>query len=371
MSQRLRIATRTAARAACFALAAAAPVIWLASPVPANSLSREAPAAARPAGPATAPAVAGEPWTVRGHLPPEQFVIQSHRGAGDLAPENTLEAFELGWKMGTYPESDLRTTKDGVIVTFHDENFSRVVRGADEALKKKGVADLTWDELSKLDVSGFKSEQFHTHRVIKVSQAFEQMTGKPDRHLYMDIKNVDLAQLAKEVKAHKVERQVVLASTKYDLIRKWKALVPESDTLHWMGGTEDVLRKRIEDLKKMNFADITQLQVHAKPKPGVDPAAADPFTPSDAFLREVGEELRRRKIVFQSLPWGSDDVRAYWKLLDLGVMSFATDRPDVTKEAVRRYYAGEGNPAGGGKPAAGKAQKTGEKADKVGGGEGR
>ena len=36
-------------------------------------------------------------WTVRGNLPPEKFVIQSHRGAGVLAPENTLEAFELGW----------------------------------------------------------------------------------------------------------------------------------------------------------------------------------------------------------------------------------------------------------------------------------
>src|SRR6188472_834017 len=63
-------------------------------------------------------------WTVRGHVSPEKFVIQSHRGAGELAPENTIEAFELGWKLGTIPESDIRTTRDGVIVTFHDNNFA-------------------------------------------------------------------------------------------------------------------------------------------------------------------------------------------------------------------------------------------------------
>ncbi|MDB5296508.1 MAG: ugpQ 4, partial [Phycisphaerales bacterium] len=190
-----------------------------------------------------AAATASEPadWTVRGRVPADRFVIQSHRGAGDLSEENTLEAFELGWKLGTYPESDLRTTKDGVIVTFHDDNFGRVVRGADAAMKKKGVADLTWDELQKLDVGAYKGDAFKGRRVTTVAQAFERMTGKPDRHLYMDIKNVDFDQLAKLVREHKVERQVVLASTKYDIIRKWKALVPESDTLHWMGGTEEAL----------------------------------------------------------------------------------------------------------------------------------
>jgi glycerophosphoryl diester phosphodiesterase len=362
MTHKLQMTRRTPASrglavwAACLAATAGVGTGTALRAAPAAAAA-DAPAAKAPAGQPAA-AAAG-PWTIRGHLPPEQFVIQSHRGAGDLSEENTLEAFELGWKLGTYPESDLRTTKDGVIVTFHDENFARVVRGADEALKKKGVADLTFDELLKLDVGGYKGEQFKGRRVTRVSQAFERMTGKPERHLYMDIKNVDLEQLAKEVRAAKVERQVILASTKYDIIRKWKALVPESGTLHWMGGTEEALRKRIDALKKTGFADITQLQVHAKPKPGVDPAAVDPFVPSDAFLREVGEELRPRGIVFQSLPWGSDDVRAYWKLLDLGVMSFATDRPDVTKEAVRRYYAGEGNAAGGQSGGAAPAGKAG------------
>ncbi len=299
------------------------------------------PARAADAPPAATSPPAKSDWTIRGHLTADQFVIQSHRGAGDLAPENTLEAFDLGWKLGTYPECDVRTTRDGVIVTFHDNDFSRVVKGADAALKKKGVADLTWDELSKLDVGAYKGDQFQGHHVIKVAQAFERLAAHPNRRLYMDIKNVDLPQLATEVKQHKVERQVILASTNYKVIREWKRLVPESGTLHWMGGTEEQLRKRFEDLRKTKFADITQLQIHVRLKPNVDVTGPDPFNLPDAFLIEAGRELRAHDVTFQSLPWGATDPKVYRKLLDLGVMSFATDRPDVTLDAVRTYLAAD------------------------------
>src|SRR5438093_2265149 len=90
--------------------------------------------------PAAEPSASGPviDWNIVGNIPLERVVIQSHRGAGVLAEENTLAAFELGWKLGTYPESDLRTTTDGAIVTFHDDNFSRVVKGVSSELAKKG-----------------------------------------------------------------------------------------------------------------------------------------------------------------------------------------------------------------------------------------
>jgi glycerophosphoryl diester phosphodiesterase len=275
-------------------------------------------------------------WTVRGHIPPEKFIIQSHRGAGELAPENTAEAFELAWKLGTVPEADLRTTKDGVIVTFHDANFERVVKGASPELQKKGVKDITFVELLKLDVGSWKGENFAGRRVSKLSNAFKLMTGKPERHMYLDIKNVDFKQLAEEVREHKVEKQIILASTKYEQIQEFKKLVPESQTLHWMGGTEEQLKARIGALRENNFADITQLQLHVKMN--TNSASAEPFHLSRNFICSTGEELRERKILFQSIPWGIAEPKVYWQLLDLGVMSFATDFPDVTWKAVRDYY---------------------------------
>jgi glycerophosphoryl diester phosphodiesterase len=276
-------------------------------------------------------------WTVRGHVPIEQFIVQAHRGAGELAEENSLEAFKLGWSLNCIPEADIRATKDGVIVAFHDANFARVVKDVTPDLAKKGVKDVTFEELQKLDIGS-------RHRSPKMTDVFELMRGKPERRLYMDIKQVDLDQLANEVKAAGVEKQVIFASTKYELIRAWRKLIPEGQTLLWMGGTDAQLEKRFKELRKTNFADVTQLQIHTHLPDGaktIDRHAANPFKESDAFLRARGEEVRAKGILYQTIPWGGATPEVYWKLLDLGFMSFATDHPDVTWRAVREYY-GEG-----------------------------
>lgn len=290
-------------------------------------------------------------WNVRDHVELKDFKIQAHRGAGDLAEENTLEAFQLGWKMGCIPESDLRTTKDGIIVAFHDNNFSRVVKDVAPEMKEKGVKDITFAELEKLDVGSYHGTQFSGRHVSKMSDVFALMTGHPERSLYLDIKNVKLPDLAKLVKDAKVESQVILASTKYDLIREWKKLVPESQTLLWMGGTEEYLEGRFAELRKTDFADVTQLQIHVNIKgavgtvPDATAVAAvkrdstDPFKESDAFLIAHAAEVRSHGITAQTLPWGANSKDVYWKLLDLGFMSFATDHPDVTQDAVKAYYA--------------------------------
>jgi glycerophosphoryl diester phosphodiesterase len=268
--------------------------------------------------------------------------VQAHRGAGELAEENTLEAFELGWKMGCVAESDLRTTKDGIIVAFHDDNFSRVVKNVPAELAKMGVRDATFEQLQKLDVGSWRGEQFKGRHVSKMSDVFALMTGKPDRRLYLDIKNVDLSQLAGLVTEAKIESQVILASTKYPIIREWKKLVPQSQTLLWMGGTEDQLNKRFEELRTTNFADVTQLQIHIHIPRDVKDVKRDsvnPFAESDEFLIEKGKEVRAHGTLLQTLPYGGSTKEVYWKLLDLGFMSFATDHPDVTWDAVKAYYA--------------------------------
>src|SRR5690348_16802117 len=196
------------------------------------------------------PSTSQSTWNVRDHIPMDKIIVQAHRGAGELAEENTLEAFQLGWKLGCVAESDLRTTEDGVIVAFHDNNFERVVKGVSKEMAKKGVKDVTFDELRKLDVGSWKGDSFTGRHVSKMSEVFALMTGHPERKLYLDIKNVDLKELAKEVRAAKVEPQVILASTKYDIIHQWKKLVPESQTLLWMGATENpepYLTKRFDE----------------------------------------------------------------------------------------------------------------------------
>lgn len=285
-------------------------------------------------------------WNITDHIPLERVIVQGHRGVGHLAEENTVEAFELAWKMGLYPESDLRMTKDGVIVPFHDNNFARVVKDASPALKKKGVKDLTYAEVAQLDVGSWKGEQFKGRRVLPMAAIFELMRGRPERHLYMDIKSIEFPRLAAEIRKYGLEKQIVLASRKVEELRAWKALVPESETLLWMHGNEAELGRDLAAHRATRFAGITQVQIHVYPKvtadtwaPPADPSPADnPFRLRNDFLREVGRELRAHGVLFQTFPY-TDDPAVYGKLLDLGVMSFATDYPDITLRELKAYYA--------------------------------
>lgn len=262
------------------------------------------------------------------------MIVQSHRGAGKLAPENTLEAFDLGWKLGTVPEADVRATRDDVPVAFHDDTFARLVKDAPAELRALGVGDLSWEELSRLDVGAYLGEQFAGQRIPKIEAVFAAMRGRPERGLYLDIKIASLESLAALARESGVSEQVILASTDYSLIRQWKQLAPESKTLLWMGSPEPRLRERMEELKAADFEGITQLQIHVRMG---DLSAADPFKPSSEFLREVARELEPRGILFQALPMGLDTVEVYHRLMDLGVQSFATDDPEVTLDAVETY----------------------------------
>ncbi|MDO9006259.1 MAG: glycerophosphodiester phosphodiesterase [Aquabacterium sp.] len=79
----------------------------------------------------------------------------AHRGAGKLAPENTLAAFRLGAAHGFRMfECDVKLSADGEPFLLHDADLSRTTSG-------HGVAgERRWDELSKLDAGGWHSPPY-------------------------------------------------------------------------------------------------------------------------------------------------------------------------------------------------------------------
>ena len=79
----------------------------------------------------------------------------AHRGAGKLAPENTLAAFRLGASHGhTAFECDVKLSADGVPFLLHDDTLERTSNG-------QGVAGVhRWAELSRLDAGSWHSAAF-------------------------------------------------------------------------------------------------------------------------------------------------------------------------------------------------------------------
>ncbi len=79
----------------------------------------------------------------------------AHRGAGRLAPENTLAAFRVGAAHGWRAfECDVKLSADGLPFLLHDATLERTTNG-------HGMAgELAWSELSRLDAGGWHSRAF-------------------------------------------------------------------------------------------------------------------------------------------------------------------------------------------------------------------
>ena len=272
-------------------------------------------------------------WNVRDHIAFSDIIVEAHRGYGNFGPEGSDESFRRAWAEGLVPEADLRLTKDGQIVSFHDNDFKRILPDASDELKSKGVKDLTLAEVKALDVGAFRGEQFKGQRALSMAEMTEILKANPKYKLYCDIKNVDFAQLARETVD--VHRQMIICSPKYEELLTWKKVAPNSRTIHWMGGTQEQLTERIAKLEKENFRGLDQLQIHMR----IDKDGN--FSPSLEFMRSVGTKLRRRGILFQSLIYGEAGGVAenYWTMMDSGVASFATDYPTDTMNTIRKYYA--------------------------------
>lgn len=277
-----------------------------------------------------------ENWNVRENLPFAEMLVQGHRGMGGEAPEGTLETFRAAWAIGVVPEADIRMTKDGVIMSFHDDNFKRIIPDAPDDVKKLGVKDCTYEECRKLDVGAYMGESFKGMRMADLDEMIAALKEDPRRLIFFDVKQVDFAVLAKATES--VHTQIILASSNYEEIKAWKKVAPRSKAMLWMpttwAGTAEDLKDRFDKIREQNFAGLDGLQVHVVVDDKGD------VKPTLDVLRYCGVELRKRGVTFETLSWkNGDKASTYWKLLDAGCASFATDYPTATMKAIGEYYA--------------------------------
>src|SRR5690349_25131170 len=90
---------------------------------------------------------------------PSRPLIVAPRGLLLHAPENTLANFRACLELRLGFEFDVRRTKDGVLVCIHDATVDRTTDGAGK------VADLTLDEVRRLDAGGWFGAEFAGEKV--------------------------------------------------------------------------------------------------------------------------------------------------------------------------------------------------------------
>lgn len=87
----------------------------------------------------------------------------AHRGAGQLAPENTLAAFRLGASHGYCMfECDVKLSSDGVPFLLHDDSLTRTTNVTEKLGTDGDVigGNHPWGVLAQLDAGSWHSRRF-------------------------------------------------------------------------------------------------------------------------------------------------------------------------------------------------------------------
>lgn len=95
-------------------------------------------------------------------------LVIAHRGHCVDVPENTLEAYRRAVELGTEMiECDVNMTADGELVMIHDWKLDRTTNGHGR------VADLTLDDVRRLDAGSWMATEFEGLRVPTTAEALD------------------------------------------------------------------------------------------------------------------------------------------------------------------------------------------------------
>lgn len=230
-------------------------------------------------------------------------IVLAHRGGLEVAPENTMAAFESAVSMGVrYLETDAHLTRDGVVVAFHDDRLDRVTSATGR------ISELSWAELSKVEMKG-------GHRVPRME---DLLAAWPDVRFNIDPKS-DAAGAAMPGVLRKVgiglDRVCFGAFSDARLRRLRRELGPELCTSM---GPVQVLRLRLASwsLPSGGFsARCAQVPVRQGPIPVVDAR----------FVRAA----RARGLHVHV--WTVNEPEEMTRLVELGVDGLVTDYPGRAK----------------------------------------
>src|SRR5215471_18354127 len=116
--------------------------------------------------------------------PPRHFQVMAHRGASGQAPENTRRALQRAIEDGfEWAEIDLRLTRDGKHVLFHDGKLDSKTNGAGQ------VADYLFADLKKLDAGSWFALRYAGEPLLGLNETFEIARNKIN--LYLDCKAIN------------------------------------------------------------------------------------------------------------------------------------------------------------------------------------
>lgn len=153
--------------------------------------------------------------------------VCAHRGFNTIAPENSMPAFGAAIALGAEEiEFDLWATKDGEIVSCHDDTLDRVSDGTGK------IYEHTLEELQKLDFGVKHGEKFRGLKIV----LFEEILKKFACHTIMNVHIKTISHIYDEVAMKKIvdlirkydcEKYVYFMISQDSVIKQFKEYAPD------------------------------------------------------------------------------------------------------------------------------------------------
>jgi glycerophosphoryl diester phosphodiesterase len=235
-------------------------------------------------------------------------LIFAHRGACEVAPENTLPAFQAAIDLGADGvELDVQYSSDSQLVIMHNPNLEASTNGAGR------VTAHPLAELRQLDAGSWFAPQFAGTRIPTLDEVLDLLYGK--LLVNIELKALDMitsglgADVVKAVRSHNMTDQVVISSFNPFALRRAKAAGPEIECAYLTA----------PDLPRWLRAGLTLRYCRAN-------ALHPEFIEVDeAYMARAA----RRKMPVR--PWTVNDEADMRRMIALGVDAIITNAPDRLK----------------------------------------
>ncbi len=241
--------------------------------------------------------------------------ITGHRGDLQHHAENTLEGFQAAIELGVdWLETDLRVTRDNIIVLSHDEHTGNY------AEKKLFIHETEFSELRRLNTSAMFNLSHpelpeRNTRIPTLAEAMELVKGQTETRLSLQPK-VDCIELAAHlIREMKFQPWTGFNDGNFEFMQRAGKEIPEAVIFYDIYKTEQ-LEQRIAEALANKFHALVANEAY--------------LSKSDIFrIQEAG-----------LVPgvWTVNNPGEMERFLALGVRRFYTDFPEILLKKVKPSF---------------------------------
>ncbi len=249
-------------------------------------------------------------------------LVVGHRGAGGVAPENTLAAFQAGMQSAELIELDVHLSKDGAVIVAHDADADRTTNGIGS------WSDMTLEEIQKLDAGSWFDSRFAGQKIPTLSEVLAMVRGErtvlielkwPNDGIYESL----VAEVVRIIKEHQAESWTIVQSFERRYLRELEQTAPDIRRFQLVYGA-------------LNFPPLWKDRSfhvgYFRPETGVEGVGFYYPYLSEGLVKSL--HTQRMKVGAYTVN-DMDDVN---RLMSLGADLIITDYPDRLRAHLKEWF---------------------------------